>query len=292
MIIDVMIPKRYVGPLTTSAATAAPAPTTTRLGRQRGTNTAGSRGAAALARVGSLLPSTNSATITTSSGTTSLKPDAAQPGHHGFVDRCVSWDWTAPNASPAPTANPTDESCPSSAAANAGTTNNAKPAGSSVVAAAARIATAPPIADPAIQLAAARRGGEYPSSSAERSSSAAARNAVPLRVKRSTAQTTAASATTITVRWMRSTGNTRSPSGTVPDGSTGCTERGVEPKRIETSACRVTSSPSEATTLASAGARRSGWNTSTCASAPINALERIPATTAAAVASVRCTRPA
>src|SRR4029079_1972658 len=136
-------PKRYVGPATTSAATVASTATTTTLGRSRATNTGGSWVAEVLARVGRFLPSTNRATITTSNGITSLSPAAAQPGHHGFVDRCVSCDCTTPNARPAATATPTDESCPSNAAASAGTTNSAKPAGSSVVAAAARIAALP-----------------------------------------------------------------------------------------------------------------------------------------------------
>jgi hypothetical protein len=56
-------------------------------GRHRGTKAAGSSGAVTLARVGRFLPRTNRAAITTTSGTTSLMPDAAQLGHHDNDER-------------------------------------------------------------------------------------------------------------------------------------------------------------------------------------------------------------
>ena len=126
------------------------------------------------------------------------------------------------------------------------------------------MATRAPISDVSTKLAPAKNVGEYPNSTAPFSFSAAARVTRPIRVYRDAAHTAAATAMTTTASHNPSRG-TVSPSAMV----TGSRGRIAPTRMLESPANRRSISemntitkPMLATTLARAGARNSGRNTS------------------------------
>ena len=121
------------------------------------------------------------------------------------------------------------------------------------------------------QLAAARASGDHPSSATAVSSSAMARLARPKRVNRDRAHSPAAARTTTAASRSRSRGTSTPSTDTGDDGRRPGTGRLSVPNHRTATAWRTASRPTEATTLASAGARRKGRNTRPKTSSPSTA---------------------
>ena len=136
---------------------------------------------------------------------------------------------------------------------------------------AARIPTAAASTAEIIQLTAASRSGERPIRTAPFSSSAAARVARPKRVNRYAAQRATVAATTSPARisWSRAIDVPRRWTGRFSN--SGLTATACEVKRSTTTDWSTSSSPTDATVLASGGAWRSGRNTRACMSSPASA---------------------
>ncbi len=175
-----------------------------------------------------------------------------------------------PNA--AATVTPNDVRPPTSAAPSAGTMSSVIVVGSiDALIVAARIPTAAASTAEIIQLTAASRSGERPIKTAPFSSSAAARVARPKRVNRYAAQRATVAATTSPARisWSRAIDVPRRWTGRFSN--SGLTATACEVKRSTTTDWSTSSSPTEATVLASGGAWRNGRNTRACMSSPASA---------------------
>ena len=115
-------------------------------------------------------------------------------------------DWAMPMARPAAVVSPNERNPPSRAAARAGTINRLVVPGSSPAMGAMKITAAPASIEAIIQLMAASRTGECPSSTAPFSLSAAARVARPKRVRWNTTASTAVATATSPSSHSRSAG--------------------------------------------------------------------------------------
>ena len=180
-----------------------------------------------------------------------------------------------PRTRPAMTAGPIELSRPARAQARAGTTYSVYPVALSPVTGAASTTMNPAMPDASIHETAASRSVFRPANAAVRGSSAAARRARPVRLYRNQAPVATATAVTIAASHSTSCGIVTPPMARLPDGRMGATMTVELPNRCTISACRASITPADATTLASAGADRSGRNTSTCTARPSST----PATT-------------
>src|SRR4029077_1410175 len=141
---------------------------------------------------------------------------------------------------------------------------------------ATRMPISPTTTPDSTQVAAASRCGEYPANAAVRSFSAAAIVANPVLVYRNQAATSAVTIPTTAVSHSRSCGNVSPAIEIESDGMIGATGRDVVPNWRAVSAWKNNRTPTDATTLASTGAWRSGRNTNTWSSTPISAQEPTP----------------
>ena len=166
-------------------------------------------------------------------------------------------DWPTPMSSPATAATVKDENRATSAAASAGTTARVSVLGLSEVIGAASMPASAASVDAIAQLAASHRTGHHPSSAAARSFCATARVTTPKRVKRYRAVRHSPAASAIPASHNRSRPTVAPRIVTVSVGSTRGLGRASLPNWMTASACSASISPIDATTRASAGARRS-----------------------------------
>jgi hypothetical protein len=126
-----------------------------------------------------------------------------------------------------------------------------------------RIPDTPPTAALIIQLAAASRSGAMPLTYAPFSFSAAARVRSPNPVNRNAAASAAARMTTVIANHTRSLDTRTSPIIQTVVGKMGFTVTGLIPRRCDMTPVSTIITPIDATARATAGAVRSGRNTST-----------------------------
>ena len=156
---------------------------------------------------------------------------------------------------------PNERKPPTSAAESAGRIRAGTAVGSTLeLIEATKMPSSPVMHVESTQLMPARRSGEKPSTTAPLSFSAAARVARPKRVNRNSADSATVNAITSTATnscsWVIS--STQRSTRCFDTNVNGLTVRGVVAKRRMTIACSRSSSPTDATTLASCGAWRSG----------------------------------
>src|SRR6478735_2854443 len=239
-------------------------------GRLRGSVTCGRPTRDVSPRTGIDFPMANNVTTMTMNGSAFFKPYFAHSGHQDRVlDKKTSSAWSAPRANAPPSAHHSDWSRAISATASAGTTSSVSPpAVSTPVAGPARISTSDENTVDRTQVIVPRNVGERRANIAARSSSAAARSARPVTDARAQIARTAPSTATTAISQIRSTGTGKLAMVTVPDGSTELASRDSVPYFKATAADNVVSTPIDATTLATAGAARSGRDTSSSTAAP------------------------
>ena len=173
-----------------------------------------------------------------------------------------------PIPSPAAHAMPNDVKFASSAAASAGTMTSGSTCASSWVSDAAMTPTPPATRLASSVFTIERRFGERPASMPLTSFSEAARVARPKRVKRYRAQSTIADAMTMPAMMNRLDGIGTSKTVIVPSLKMVGADLLPVPNSRSIPACAVSSTPSEATSLASGDAVRSGRNATSSMSAP------------------------
>jgi hypothetical protein len=189
--------------------------------------------------------------------------------------------------SPAAQAIPNEVKRANSAAASAGTICSGSVTESSCTSEAASTPTVPATRHDSRVLTMESWLGDSPASTAAPSFSEAARVARPNRLQRYSAHSATAKPTTTPVRMNRSTGTVTLPSFTVAAGRMAGAGLAAVPKPSSMAACASSSTPSEAASLASGDAARSGRKAPSSISTPTSSTTTSVTTSAGTVPSVR-----